>query len=267
MYSEFSTNLKSHLFVAFIAGILFFLGKIELIGLAIISVCWVSIRGFAISQNVVFKLVFLVLLACIAYGISFHMLPGFNNILLLENYLSGEGAATTNRYLNFDKGFLMLFLLDYYIRNKQSAKLMPAISFSIFLSIITMAILAGIAMNAGFVKLSPKIPPMITSWIFLNLLVALSEEALFRGFLQNYMEKYLNKLLGRKLEYIVIFLVALIFTITYHKGGYMLMSLCFIAGIAYGLAFVKTKRIEASILTHFMVNLLHILFFTHPYAV
>jgi hypothetical protein len=37
-----------------------------------------------------------------------------------------------------------------------------------------------------------------------------------------------------------------------------------IAGVGYGWIFWRTNRIEASILTHFLVNTTHILCFTYP---
>lgn len=43
-----------------------------------------------------------------------------------------------------------------------------------------------------------------------------------------------------------------------------MMLFATIAGIAYGYAYVKTKRIETSILVHFNFNLAHFIFFTYP---
>jgi len=37
-----------------------------------------------------------------------------------------------------------------------------------------------------------------------------------------------------------------------------------VAGIVYGYAYEKTQRIEASILCHFGVNIIHFIFFTYP---
>lgn len=42
------------------------------------------------------------------------------------------------------------------------------------------------------------------------------------------------------------------------------MLLAFVAGMGYGWIYYRAKRIEASILTHFTLNFLHILFFTYP---
>jgi hypothetical protein len=267
MHSDFNTNIKSHLFVGVVLAVLAFAGRIEVIGIATIALYWISIRGFAISKKSLFKAAFLLMIVFITLGLSFHKLPGFHNILYLENYASGAGASLENRYINFDKGFLMLFLLDYYIQNKQSGKLMPAISYSVFLSVITIAILAAIAMSQGYIKFSPKVPPMILSWTLLNLAVVLAEESFFRAFLQRIINSYLSKSLGKNSAIASVLTVSIIFAVGHHAGGTMLMLLCFVASFFYGYAFVKTKRIEASIMVHFLVNLLHIFFFTHPYAV
>jgi membrane protease YdiL (CAAX protease family) len=52
----------------------------------------------------------------------------------------------------------------------------------------------------------------------------------------------------------------------HHHGGTIYVALSFIAGLFYGYAMMLTKRIEASIIVHFIVNLVHILMFTYPYA-
>jgi hypothetical protein len=40
-----------------------------------------------------------------------------------------------------------------------------------------------------------------------------------------------------------------------------------IAGFGYGWIFHLTKRIEASILAHYLLNAIHVLFFTYPMIV
>ncbi|MFN5382224.1 MAG: lysostaphin resistance A-like protein [Alphaproteobacteria bacterium] len=54
-----------------------------------------------------------------------------------------------------------------------------------------------------------------------------------------------------------------IFTLM-HSGPISYLIVVFIAGLFYGYAYQLTKRIEASILLHFLVNLIHFLFFTYP---
>ena len=35
-------------------------------------------------------------------------------------------------------------------------------------------------------------------------------------------------------------------------------------GLGYGWVYLRTERIEASILTHFLLNCIHFVFFTYP---
>lgn len=56
----------------------------------------------------------------------------------------------------------------------------------------------------------------------------------------------------------------LLFALAHARGGPILVLLATVAGGFYAFAFFKTKRLEASILTHFSVNALHFLAFTYP---
>jgi membrane protease YdiL (CAAX protease family) len=57
---------------------------------------------------------------------------------------------------------------------------------------------------------------------------------------------------------------AAIFGAAHYAGGLWSVVPATIAGIGYGWVFWRTSRIEASILTHFLVNTAHILGFTYP---
>lgn len=55
-----------------------------------------------------------------------------------------------------------------------------------------------------------------------------------------------------------------VFGLTHYKGGETFIFLSSLAGIAYGYAYLKSQRLEGSILIHFLVNLIHIIFFSYP---
>ena len=46
-----------------------------------------------------------------------------------------------------------------------------------------------------------------------------------------------------------------------------MMALAAVAGLLYGLVYNRFRSLEASIILHFSVNLVHFLFFTYPLAV
>jgi membrane protease YdiL (CAAX protease family) len=49
------------------------------------------------------------------------------------------------------------------------------------------------------------------------------------------------------------------------QGGLVYMALACLAGFFYGFAFLKTNKIQSSILLHFAFNTIHFLLFTYPW--
>jgi membrane protease YdiL (CAAX protease family) len=87
-----------------------------------------------------------------------------------------------------------------------------------------------------------------------------SEEALFRGLLQ-------TRLVDAAAQhgwpaYPAILLTAFVFGLAHVAGGPELVLLATLAGVGYGYAYHATRRIEAAILCHFIVNAGHFLLFT-----
>ena len=58
---------------------------------------------------------------------------------------------------------------------------------------------------------------------------------------------------------------AVAFGISHIGGGIAYVALATLAGIGYGAAYHFTQRVEASILVHFTVNLVHLTFFHLSY--
>ena len=88
----------------------------------------------------------------------------------------------------------------------------------------------------------------------------IAEEGLFRGFFQEYLSSFKYKYA----EYVAILIPAVFFGAIHFPGGIKYVILATVAGSLYGWIYKVTRRIEASMLAHFMLNLTHILFFTYP---
>jgi len=192
-----------------------------------------------------------------------HILPGFHNLRIFDKVRFSEDAAPFTMYLNLDKPFIGLILFTFLAntlhKGKMSARaLFKAIAVPL-LAIV--AICLGLGLLLHFITWEPKFPRGAWIWMLNNLLlVAVSEEALFRGYFQDYWGKRLFK---KESPYVPLFIAALLFGIVHTSGGPALMLLAFIAGIGYGYAYQK-GGIVASVLTHFGFNLLHFLLFTYP---
>ena len=167
-----------------------------------------------------------------------------------------EGAVPFTMYLNYDKPFIGLFLLVFLIRPWTQGKWNPKSFFSY--SLISLAalliIIVPLALLSGYLSFQFKVPTQTLIWGINNLLVVcVAEEVFFRGFLQNGFCKFFKRY-SRLGDIIGLCLASLLFGLAHYKGGNSYIILSAIAGFFYGLAYLKTKRIEASILVHFLLN-------------
>jgi membrane protease YdiL (CAAX protease family) len=192
-----------------------------------------------------------------------HRLPGFNNLLVFDKVRFSPDAAPFTMYLNLDKPFIGFILFTcfgsiWYGNRPDTKALLKAITPPL---LVISTICLGTALLLHFVSWDPRLPPKAWIWVLNNLLlVAVCEEAFFRGYLQGIIGKQVFK---GKSPYLPLFITALLFGLAHTTGGPALMLLAFIAGIGYGWAYYK-GGILAAILTHFFFNVLHFFLFTYP---
>jgi membrane protease YdiL (CAAX protease family) len=203
-----------------------------------------------------------VLILCL--GLALHLFPGFHSLKVIDHAYLRKDAMPYTMYLNFDKTLAGIFILgitqklisrkkDWYVVLKQTV--LPTLA--MVLVVIAFALLLG------FVCFEPRLPNHWLVWTMTNLLfVCTAEEAFFRGFLQNKFSQALkNQAQG---ESLAILIAAILFGLAHFAGGYKYILLATVAGLGYGWIYARTKRIEASIIMHFSVNLVHFMFFTYP---
>jgi len=202
--------------------------------------------------------------AILGVGLETHYFPGFNNLKVLNQIYISQDAIPFTLYLNIDKTIVGLFILAFTLPLIQrKAGWIKVLKKTWPIALLTMGIILIPATYFQFVRFEPKFPESLWLWSFTNLLlVCTAEECFFRGFIQKYLCLILNKFKGGKT--IGIILASLLFGLAHYPGGIQYMLLASVAGLGYGWAYQKTKAIEASILTHFSLNLVHFLFFTYP---
>jgi uncharacterized protein len=193
-----------------------------------------------------------------------HWIPGFSHPVLFSNVIISQSARPFSLYLHYDKAAAGLLLLAFqpYLLYPSSGwmnlvkKILPVTLITIFL-----VILFSIMLN--FVAWNPKLPPFFLYWALPNLFFAcLPEEAFFRGFIQNGLTQFLE---GKKWGLAISLLIpSILFGAGHLAGGLPYAVLSAIAGLGYGWSYHRTKCIAASILTHFLLNTVHFLFFTYP---
>jgi membrane protease YdiL (CAAX protease family) len=201
----------------------------------------------------------------LALLLGMHALPGFHNFLVLDKVVLSSGAVPYTLYLNFDKTLVGVFILglchqpllsrakQWAEATRRAAPIVP----------IHIALVAAGAAAIGYLTWQPKWVSLFWVWAPVNLFfVCLSEEALFRGFIQRELAATLRG--TRAGNVIAIGVSAALFGLAHLGGGVSYVVLATAAGLGYAIVYHRTRSIEISMLAHFALNAVHFLLFTYP---
>lgn len=200
----------------------------------------------------------------LALALSMQKLPGFSNPVLVENMrISANGPAVT-RYLSFDTISAGLILLALFCSPAHRASEWKHLGRrTLLISACTLLSVLGLANLIGYVEPDFKLPPYTVAFLITNLLfTCVTEEAFFRGFMQEQLMHGMANLRGGAA--LAATISAVLFGIAHAKGGALLVQLATVAGLHYAYAYLSTRRIEAAIMTHFSLNSVHFIAFTYP---
>ncbi|MBM3201605.1 MAG: CPBP family intramembrane metalloprotease, partial [Chlamydiae bacterium] len=201
----------------------------------------------------------------ISFAFIFHLAVGFKNPLVADNLKMSANSMNFRWYINFDKPFIGLFTLGLYlplIRSKM--RLVKVLLESFSWSLLVILVLLGFSYKTHLIAWDVKWFSFFPIFLLTNLfLVVIPEEAFFRGFLQREITLGLNNKASNVLAILVVSLLfSSIHLLFVPSMSYFIAAL--LASFAYGTIFAITKSIESSIITHFMVNFIHLIFFTYP---
>jgi len=220
-----------------------------------------------------------VLLAVTSLAAALHLLPGFQNPLLVDAQQLTPDAIPYTLYANFDKGWagycLLLALWPSQQRlaqphtNDQDVSALLSHYRRGFWPVwpVTVMVTLGLAMSLGLIQWAPKWPDFALQFIFCNvLLTCVAEEAFFRGLLQRPLFQRLTQRgwSAQRAAWCAILLVSLLFGLAHLAGGWIYALVATVASIGYGWAYQRSGRIEVAIVAHFGLNLLHFGLFTYP---
>ena len=179
--------------------------------------------------------------AVMAGLLAVHAMSGFQNPVVLRGVVLSSGAMPYTQYVNFDKtlaGVLVLAIgwfaplrtaRDWGATLRRAAPIVGA----------TIAVVMAASLALGFVRFDPHWTPLFWVWAPINLLLTcVSEEALFRGFLQRELGVALE---GRAYAAATAVAVsALAFGLAHAGGGWRYVLLATLAGTGYALAYQRT---------------------------
>ncbi|KMT64073.1 hypothetical protein XM47_16310 [Catenovulum maritimum] len=204
------------------------------------------------------------LLVVICTAFMLHLVPGFNNPLLLEATNLGSSSTPYQLYLNYDKLWIAVLLLALVpmsnaLNSAYVPKLLLGFSFTCILGF-------SIAWVFELVQLDLKLPSILIPWIICNLLITcVAEEVFFRGFIQTQISNILGRYQYQYASIYSIIATALIFGLVHYPAGWLYVGIASLLGGSYGYYYLGTNNIKVPILMHFGFNLIHFLCFTYPY--
>jgi len=197
----------------------------------------------------------------LSLALAMHLVPGYDNPLLLKDVRLSAHSAPFTMYANFDKGVVGLVLMVFLCRRASTWRDFSAAfkSQALVLAALLCGVL-GLGWAIGFVQPDFKLSPFLPLFAVVNLLfVCVAEEAFFRGVIQEQLARY-----G---ETMAVAVSGLLFGAAHLGGGWQFGMLASLAGLGYALLYSRTKRIEIPIAAHFLLNLVHFVAFTYPRTV
>lgn len=209
-----------------------------------------------------------VLLLIAAVALFLHLVPGFNNLKVIDKVQVGAQSAPFSMYFNLDKAWVTFILLaalpSLFICQRTLRKQIirqqthQAGSWPWVMLIIAVPALLLLAVALGGLRIEPHFPRWLGSFMLANLFfVSLAEEALFRGYLQQRLSGWLG-------DWPALIIASLLFGAAHFAGGTMLVIFATLSGVIYGLAWMLSGRLWVATLFHFGLNLCHLLLFTYP---
>ena len=243
----------------------FVAGRVTVTGIAAVGVlAFLSFAFYRLKLIAPLKLVLGLFIFIVSLALHTHRIPGFKNWLVLPNLTLSRDSFPVHLYLNFDKPLIGLFLVGFGMTRVRGLREWKNL-FKETLPIILYASFALLGLSAaiGYVRLDLKWFEFSWLWLLVNLFFScVAEEALFRGFLQFQLSKLMRPWrFGAVVSWIT---ASILFGLIHLPGGWSYVCLATVAGLFYGYAFFKTKKVEASIFVHFAVNAIHFLAFTYP---
>ena len=244
-----------------------------LLGVALLTALWlerlspvaalVSLAGLLLAWRTPslpqpWRGVALTLVLLWAMTLTLHLVPGFDNLKVLDRVQAGPASVPFTLYLNLDKPLIFFGLLLAW-----PALLGPGGAMRwrpLALLMLPLAALLITAWLLGALKPEVGLPHWWWLFAFNNLLfTCVAEEALFRGLIQ-------QGVASRSKPWLGLLVASLLFGAAHLAGGPLLVLFAALAGACYGLAFQLSGRLSVAILLHFLFNFAHLALFTYPLA-
>ena len=193
------------------------------------------------------------ILLCYSLFFKLRLLPGFTPVFFTSKFAIGLQGALI--------GFFPLAMLVPLAKKVSDWK---SVFKGTFYGGCGITLLALLATFAGATRWELKLPNFIALRLLSNLfLTTIPEEGFFRGYLQKALCNSLRHLWfgnGLAILFTSIFFTGLHL---YWSPNLLVLAFVFLASLLYGIIYSISNRVESAIFTHFLLNLVHMIFFSY----
>lgn len=228
-------------------------GTIQWIGIFII-IGWAFLwHLYHQKQSRSLRFFFFLLLVVFSYGFVFHLYPGYRPLVFSPKFI-----------LSFEKPLIGLFPLALFVPLAHHAKDWQKVFTGFLIGCLGIAILAFLAVLSGAIHFQFKLPSFSMERFLSNfVLVAIPEEGFYRGFLQKGLCNYFHN--TKKGNILALILTSILFTAAhiYWSPNAGILAFVFLASLLYGGVYLLSGKIESAILTHFLLNFIHMTCFSY----
>jgi uncharacterized protein len=200
----------------------------------------------------------------LALLLALHAWPGFQALPIIEGWQASPDARPFTLRASFDKAAAGLFLLAFFARRTGSWRefgrlIVRIVPLAALIALTTL----GLAWQSGFVRPDFKWPDFAWQFIVINLLfTCVAEETFFRALIQENLHRLCTA--RPSTEAVAVIVPAILFGAAHLSGGLLYAALASLAGLGYALIYCRTRRIEAALIAHLSVNIVHFTGFTYP---
>ena len=200
----------------------------------------------------------------LALAFAMHRVPGFHNALLFHSEGLGTSSLPYSLWANLDKAIaavMIIWLMRGRI-NATSWKEFRRADLLIMAVGISAILLLGYALG---LQLDLKFGQLTIAFFFFNFFITcIAEEAFFRLLVQDSLQRWIK---GKYAGFTAWTVSAMLFTLAHFHtgpGAAERLLLIFLAGLLYAGIYWRSRSFLTAVLTHFLLNFLHLTFFTYP---
>ncbi len=209
---------------------------------------------YAKKKKPIVHIVFFTAMVVISFGFKFHLFPGFQPITFSPGFMVG-----------LEVPYIELVPLLFFVPLAKSIKDWKEVFLKgVLPGCAGIAILAVIAVASGSISWQFKLPTFAAARYLSNFfLTAIPEEGFYRGFVQRELCRFFPE--GRKGQLLALLVTSLIFTLAhvYWSPNIAILGFVFLASLLYGGVYLISGKIESAIICHFILNFIHMTFFSY----